>query len=201
MITVKVNPSQINRIAAELKDKSKRLPREIATAINQTSKKVRSVAAKALKKELNVPARVLKKAIRTKQAKKDNLVAVVGLFAGYPIPLKYFKPRQIKGGKRGGGVTFKIDPKYSARSVIRGAFIMQPSGHVAERVGKDRYPIRFAHGPAPGSAFEKAGIRVLAEKTAAQELPKQMERRIRFLKLQTAGGLRGSGTRKGRGNQ
>jgi hypothetical protein len=199
VIKIGIDPKQLDGIRAALLDKVNRLPREVATAINATAKKVRFEASKELRKELAVPVNILKKTIKTKSsASKDQLRAIVRLWKGHPIPLKYFKPRQVKGRKgskkRGaveGGVTYKINPAFGARSILRGAFIMRPNGHVAQRIGKERFPVKFMHGPSPGESFEKLGITQLAWKVARQELPKQMERRIRFLLLKQSGGLRG----------
>ena len=193
MINVGVDAGSIERLRSALGSMEKGLPREVATAINATAKKVRTEAARLLKKELNVPVKVLKKAIHNKsKATKENTRAVVGLFKGYPIPLKYFKPKQTKAG----GVTYRIDPKLkgkAGKSSLRDAFIINAyNGNVYRRKGKKRGPVEQQYGPSPGVAFEQAGIAQAARKTAADELPKQMERRIRFILLKNAGGLRGN---------
>lgn len=189
MINVGVDAGSIERLRAALGSMEKGLPREVATAINATAKKVRTEAARLLKRELNVPVKVLKKAIHNRRkATKDKTQAVVGLLKGYPIPLRYFKPKQTNQG-----VTYKIDPKLKAKSSIRDAFIVNSyNGNVYRRKGKQRGPLEQQVGPSPGVAFEQAGIAQAARKTAADELPKQMERRIRFILLKNAGGLRGN---------
>ena len=188
MISVGIDPKQIEQIKGALGDLERRAPREIATALNATSKKVRIVSARALKKELNCPVKVLKKAIRQKgKANHENLTAVVGLFRGYPIPLKYFKPTQLKRG-----VTYKTRTGAKGKSVLRDAFIApQYGGRVYRRKGKARGPLQQVYGPSPGDAFEKSGIEQLATKTAQEELPKEMDRRIRFLLLKASGTIKG----------
>ncbi len=197
MIRIQVNQDSITKLGNALGDLRKRLPRELATAVNATAKKVRIQAARLIKKELNVPVKILKKVIKAKsKANAENGTAVIGLFKGYPIPLKYFKPTQLKRG-----VTYKISPKLKGKSVLRDAFIVkQYGGNVYKRAGAERYPLVRQHGPAPGDVFEQAGIVAASIATAKEELPKQIERRIRFITLQASGGLRGnqSGT-KGRG--
>ena len=200
MITVGIAKDQLDAIRQSLGDKASRLPREVATAINATAKKVRFEASKALKQELKVPVKVLKKAIKTKSnATKDQLQAIIRLWKGYPIPLKYFGAKQQKRG----GVTYRINPGHKVKSILRDAFIVkQYGGNVYRRVGANRWPIKQVYGPSPGEAFEAAGIGALAAKVAASELPKQLQRRIRFLMRQTSGDLRGnSAGRKGKGNQ
>lgn len=188
MIKVGIDPKQVEQTRAALGSLERRAPREVATALNATAKKVRIVAARALKKELNCPVKVLKKAIRNKsKANHETLTAVVGLFRGYPIPLKYFKPTQLKRG-----VTYKTNPKLKGKSVLRDAFIAkQYGGRVYRRRGKARGPLQQVYGPSPGDAFEQAGIEQLATKTAQEELPKEMDRRIRFLLLKAAGTIKG----------
>jgi len=189
VLNVTVDQASLNRLQDALKEKASRLNREVATAINATAKKVRIEASRLLKKELNVPSKILKKAIKTKsKATAQNTQAIVGLWGGYPIPLKYFKPTQLKRG-----VTYKIDPKLKGKSVLRDAFIVKLyGGKVYRRKGKTRAPIEQVYGPSPGTVFDKAGIAAAAEKVARDELPKQIERRIRFLELKSSGGLRGN---------
>ena len=188
MIKVSTDQASLKQLQAALKEKASRLPRELATAINATAKKVRIEASRLLKKELNVPSKILKKTIKTKsKATAKDTRAIVGLWGGYPIPLKYFKPTQLKRG-----VTYKIDPKLKGKSVLRDAFIVKSfGGRVYRRKGKTRGPIEQVYGPSPGTVFEKAGIAAAAEKVAREELPKQVARRIRFLELKSTGQLRG----------
>jgi hypothetical protein len=193
MISVGIKNDSLNRLKDSLNGTASSLPREVATAINATSKKVRTEAARELKKELNVPVKVLKKAIKGKsKASAKDLRAVVGLIKGHPIPLRYFKPRKTKRG-----VTAKLNPKIkgkAGKTVYPHAFIVAAySGKVYQRAGKERGPLtgQQLFGPSPGDAFEQAGIAAMAEKLARDELPKQIERRIRFLLLKQSGGLRG----------
>ena len=189
MINISVDKASIERIKTALGDLSRRMPRELATAINATAKKVRFEAAKELKKSLKVPVRILKKVIATKsKAKADSLQAVIGLWEGHPIPLKYFGAKQIKRG-----VTYKIDPRLKGKSVLRDAFIpTQYGGRVYRRKGKARGPLEQVYGPKPGDVFAQTDLIAKATAVARTELPKQIERRIRFLTLKASGGLRGN---------
>ncbi len=194
MITVGFDKESLKRLEQSLNGLASQLPREVATAINATAKKTRTEAARELKKELNVPVKVLKKAIKGKsKASAKDLQAVVGLIKGYPIPLRYFKPSKTKAG-----ITAKINPKIkgkAGRTVYPHAFAVKKyEGRIYQRAGKPRGPLKGqqVYGPSPGNAFEAAGIGPLAAKVAAAELPKQLERRIRFLLLKQSGGLRGN---------
>ncbi len=213
MIAATVDKAQIEAIRLALKDKAHRLKREIATAINATAKKVRIEAARALKKELpaKVPIKLVKAMIRSKSIAKESMgsmVAIVRLRNGDPLPLRYFLSEQKKKGvvvksKEGVRVHMNRNIKGKAGKTFHPkAFIVNRYGaNVFERVDKERGPLKQIYGPRPGDFFESAGIVKMAYALARSELPKQMERRISFLMKQTSGGLRGTGSRKGRGNQ
>lgn len=114
---------------------TKDISKELAIAVNLTAKQTRIQAARALKKELNVPVKVLKKAISTRsKATAKKTKAIVGLYAGYPIPLLYFKPRQTKAG-----IVAKINSRLKTKTTLPSAFISQKyRGGVFQRVGKTR---------------------------------------------------------------
>jgi len=190
MIGVTISQASVEAVKKALGDLSHRYPREIATAINATAKQVRIQASRKLKTGMNLPSKLLKKAIYSKSANPESLRAVIGLYRGHPFPLKYFKAKQIKRG-----VTYKINPTLKGKSVLRDAFIVrQYGGNVYLRSGTARGPLIKQHGPAPGEAFERLGIAALAVAVATEELPKQINRRIRFLNLKASGGLRGKQT-------
>lgn len=207
MIACQIDPKQIESLKAALKDKASRLPREIATAINKTAKDVRAVVAREMRKELptKIKMATLKKVIKSKSnATKDQLVAVIRLSKGYPFPMRYFSPRQNKKGinARLGRVTGK-----EGKTFFPHAFVVNRwGGNVFERISKGqasgRGPLKQLFGPSPGDIWNKTEIVHLAWQTARRQLPIQMQKRIRFLMLQSSGGLRGNSTgRKGRGNQ
>ena len=66
MIRVTFDPAQVASIKKILGETSKGLSRELATVVNKTAKKVKTLAARDLKTELNVPVKILKKVISTK---------------------------------------------------------------------------------------------------------------------------------------
>jgi excinuclease UvrABC nuclease subunit len=185
MISISVDAKSLKELRNALKGVEKKIPRELATAINATAKKVRLETARELRKVLTVKTTVLKKAIKIKKkASAKSTKATVFFADGHPIPLKYFRARQLKRG----GVTYKIDPKFNRKSIIRDAFIVeQYNANVYRRTGKERGPLEKLYGPAPSEAFEKAGIAKVARTVAATELPKQVQRRIRLLALRQQG--------------
>ena len=195
---VGIDQAAVNRVIQALGDKGRNYPREIATAINATAKKVRFEASKILRQELKVPVKILKKVIKQKsKASADGLSASIGLWEGHPIPLKYFGAKEIvkrrKGKKVHYGVTYKINPKHGVRSVLRDAFIVkQYGGNVFLRAGVNRFPLRRQNGPAPGDVYATTDLVQKVVAIARDTLPKEIERRIRFLNLKAAGGLRGN---------
>ena len=219
MISVGIDPKQIEALRQSLKGKANRLPREIATAINKTAKDVRIVVAREMRKELpsKIKMSTLKKVIRSKsKATSDHLRATIQLNKGHPFPLRYFSPTAVKGKKgtkkragTSGGVNVRLGrvKGKAGKTFLPNAFIVKQWGsNVFERInkgpGSGRGPLKQLFGPSPGDIWNQTGIVSLAWKTARQQLPLQIERRIRFLSLQSSGGLRGnSAGRKGRGNQ
>jgi hypothetical protein len=187
-VKVSINPIAIESMKKAFGNLTANIPKELAIAINLTAKQAKIQAARALKKELNVPVKVLKKAISTRsKATAKKTKAIVGLYAGYPIPLMYFKPRQTKSG-----IVAKINSRLKTKATLPNAFISQKyRGGVFQRVGKARSPIKTQYGPSPGSAFENAGVKDLAVAVAQTTLPKEIKRRIRFLTLKANDGLRG----------
>ena len=168
----------------------KDMRKEVHIAISKTAKQVKIQSGRALRKELAVPTNILKKAIRTKRdANIESLRATIVLSHGYPIPLKYFGAKQVKTRK--GGVTFRIDTKSKNRQVNRELFIVEKfKNHVFKRKTKERGPLLRMNGPAPGERYEVAGITSLAMRVASEQLPKQIQERIRFLLLKSQGKLR-----------
>ena len=183
MISIKIDQGQLKRLEQSLGEKAKRLPRELQTAINATARKVASEAAKDLAKILPLKQATLKKIVRQKsKATAGKLRARVGIGEGYPIPLRMFKPTQLKRG-----VSVKM-VRGQKRSIVRDAWIAKQWGnHVYKRTTAERYPIAKQFGPKPGDYFAELGTERKARATAETELKKQIEKRIRFNVLKSQG--------------
>jgi hypothetical protein len=194
---VTLNKSQVDQVVAALKDLGQNADKQIKIAIGKTAEQVKIRSARKLRQSLQVPVKVLKKAIRIKRPKEtDGLSATIILAYGYPIPLKYFGAKQAtrtkKGVKRKIGVTFKIEPRMKNRQILRDAFIVERyKGHVYRRTTSSRGPIIRMHGPAPGDYYESGGVTAVALQTANDELPKQINERLRFLIVKAQNRLRG----------
>ena len=171
------------------------MPTAVAIGVNSTAKKARNESAKAIKKEMgaSVPLKVLKSAVTAKAvASKSNLSAIVALREGRPISLRYFNPKQTKKAGTSVRMNNKVKGK-AGRTKLPNAFIAaRLGGKVFERAGKSRLPIKEQFGPSPGQFSEAAGVKNMAVALIRKELPKRIQRRIRFLLLKQSGGLRGN---------
>lgn len=189
MIVATFDKTAMEGVAKVLEDLGANVAIQMSAAISKTAKQVRIKAARELKKHLAVPVRILKKSVIKGKTDKQAMNAVIYLNPGYPIPLKYFGAKRYKRGK--GGVTYRVDPVSKVRSIIRDAFIPpQYGGNVYRRKSKNRGPLEKQFGPSPGQVFEQAGIVQLAVNVAQEELPKQIQERIRLLTLKASGKLK-----------
>jgi hypothetical protein len=123
-----------------------------------------------------------------------NPHAEVTIHGAFRLPLKHFAARQTKKG-----VTYTMQGK---RKLVASAFIVDSiGGHVFARhgakiamskgryIGKMKQPIKKLYGPSPLVAALKNKIRRPLQKEANAELRKQIERRIRFIKLKNSGAI------------
>lgn len=183
MISLSIDKGQLKRLEESLGEKAKRLPREIQTVVNAVARKVASETAKDLSKVMPLKQKTLKKIVKQKaKATAEKLRATVGVGEGYPIPLKFHKPTQLK---RGVSVLMRKKVK---RSIIRDAWVARQWGNrVYRRSTKNRTPIEQVYGPKPGEYFAELNTIKKAVALAEKELVKQMERRIRFITLKKSG--------------
>lgn len=190
MVRISADTDQLQELQRLLGNSTKKIKREIATAINATKKKVASQVAKEITKELATSQKVVKEQINARdKANAQKLSATVTLKKSQRIALREFGARQNKKG-----VSYKIS-KTKGRKLIPGAFQgprpgavkVSWRGHVFIRVGKPRLPIRRLSGPSPWGVYVKGGRDPMIRREAREELRKQVDRRIRFLKLKQQG--------------
>lgn len=164
------------------------IKKELNVAVNKTAKQVNIKAARKLRSVIPVPVKVLKKAIGVrKKSSVNSLSSEIGMIKGYPIPLKYFGAKQTKRG-----VTHKRAGAEKSRGVLPHAFIVNRfRGNVYQRTTKQRGPLAQQKGPSPSDYYKPAGVTDLALDTARDQLPKQINERIRFLTLKAKGQLKG----------
>lgn len=187
---VTVDKSSMDAIRKILTDLGANITKELAVAVNKTTKQVSTTAARKLKSVIPVPVKILKKAVfARKRATAKKPRSTVILYGGYPIPLKYFGARSIKKG----GVSYKQSGPDKGRGHLPNAFIPKKMyrGNVYQRQGKPRGPLAQQKGPAPGD-YADAGVKDAALATATERFPMQIQARIRFLTLKARGQLKGN---------
>lgn len=184
MLTSTLDIKSLKAVSKVIEDLGANVRKELKIAVSKTTKQVRIKSARKLRTVLNAPVKVLKRAIVSGKVTNDGLSAEVILRGGYKIPMKYFGARQTKKG-----VAFKISP--TNRGVIPSAFkVNKYEGNVYRRTGKGRGLIKKEKGPAPGEVYESAGVTQVAVQTAEEQLPKQINERIRFLTIKAQGKLK-----------
>jgi len=196
MITATVNSDAVKKKLAYIIGD---MGTAVAIGVNSTSKKARKDMRKnlALQLPVKMPAKAFNGAIRPKAiASKSRLQATLALEKGRAISLRHFKPSQTK--KDGTSVRMNNAVKGKAgRTRLPNAFVVRRLGNtVFERAhrgkGTKRLPIVQQFGPNFGELMEAAGTKELTVALIRKELPKRIERRIRFLLLKQSGGLRGN---------
>lgn len=192
MITIPgTTKHKIRQLADALGKKAPaQLKRNIAVAVNAAAKKGQSHAAKSIGGELATTQKVIKGSLKLgDKATKDNPGSSVTVKATRRIPLRDFGARQNKIG-----VSYRVS-KRQGRRVVAGAFqgpkpgAMKASwrGRVFKRDGKSRLPIAQLFGASPWGVFAGQKMKGPTEKVIRAELLKQLDRRIRFIKLKAEG--------------
>jgi hypothetical protein len=202
VITMRIEESTMKALRDAFKGIESKLPRNLATAINATAKTVRVQATKELGKAMNLKinpalkgneffskAKTLKKAVKQKsKADEDTLAAKIGLWEGYNFPLKYFDAFPYKYKKKNAGVSYKTDKAWKVKAIAVDAFVVKRWGNnVYRRKGKESTPLEKLHGPKPGDYFHKFGIIESSKRIVREELPKNIQRRVRAVLLAQQG--------------
>jgi hypothetical protein len=199
MIGFTVQQRRVNELSKVLKGSDKKIRRQLTIAVNATSKKTQGGIAKQVATELATAQKNIKKTIKIKKkASNSEKVpqAVVSQTETKRIPLRDFGARQNKKG-----VSYKVS-KSKGRKTIKSAFVVQSlGGHVFQRrgekarvkkgrnAGKMKQKIFKLFGASPWGVFVKNKMKKPVVKESKQELIKQIERRIRFLKLKESGAI------------
>ena len=188
-LKVTYDNASLERLKETLRLGAKSIGREIAVAINETSKKCSIKASRELKSELDLPSKVLKKAVKPGiKADSKSLETTIVLKKGHPFPLKLFL-------KKASAKTGKLSKKNAAanQALVGTSFVVKRyKNNIFRRATNKRGPLVLQVGPSPGEAFEKAGITKVTIETANEQLPKQINRRIEYWTKKMNGGLRGN---------
>jgi hypothetical protein len=194
MIGFAVDAYKVRQLQSVVGGSEKKLSQQLKIAVNATSKKTVGSMAKQVATELATAQKNIKQTIAiTKKAEAGQKIptAVVTQKTTRRIPLRDFGARQTKSG-----ASYKVS-KTKGRKTIAGAFqgpkpgVMKASwrGRVFKRVGKARLPIVQLFGPSPWGVFKNKKLKSPTVKESRKELRRQIDRRLRFLKLKKSGAI------------
>jgi len=181
------------KLIAAMKVVTDNLTKDMNTAAWKTARKGESLVAKDVVAELNVAQKTVKSAVKSSRKSAGYGGASVYLNVSNKIPLHLFKGTRVKKGtkKSPGGVTYKIS-KSKGKRFRRIAFPIEKWGnkiYIRGGLSAPRYPIYAMKGPSPWGWFVKNKRSPVLAKQLKEELKKQIEQRIIFLKKKTAGTL------------
>ena len=129
-----INAKGLDRIGRDLGATAAQISPAMRTAVSRVTKWAGNEASRRISKATKVTGKVLKGRMRVEVMGRDGVLGRV--WAGLQnVPLKAMKPRQTKSGVTAGPAKRP------------GAFISKKlGGHVFERVGKERLPIKKSEG-------------------------------------------------------
>ena len=187
--TIQVDTAKLKELERLVNGAEKKFKKEMAIAINDTRKKVNSLAAKVITDELFTAQKNVRDVFAFQKATDTQLAATITIKKTKRLGLRHFGAKQNKKG-----VSYKIS-KTKGRRFIASAFrgpmpdrIKESwKGNVFKREGKARLPIFHKRGPTPRGVYLKSDKDPMIRKQGLDELNKQIDRRIRFLKLKAEG--------------
>ncbi len=190
MIAIDINRAQLQRLADAVNASGKKLPKEIAGAINQVSRKTKLEMGREIRKQVAIPKDEVEKPLKIKtQATGESLSAIVSLKETPRLGLRHFGARQDKRG-----VSYKIS-KRGGRKRVNGAFqgpkpgTMKTSwkGNAFRRVTRSRLPIIKLLAVSAYGTYKKNDMAGPQVKAIENELSKQLDRRINLNVLRASG--------------
>jgi len=184
MMYLQVDQSQISRLASVVGSTGKELRKQVYIAINAVATKTKSSISKKLSRDLNIKQAIVKRAVRiSRKAMQTDLSAEVEVKKDKRFNLTSFGGTQ----QTAEGVAYKV-LRGGATRLARSAFFIRRFGdRTFKRDGQERGPISQLRGPSPWGRFVVGKMMTPVAGETVGELKKQIDRRIRFLKLKQAG--------------
>ena len=187
--TIQVDTAKLEELRKIVGGGEKQLKKNLGIAVNETRKKINSLAAKVITTELNTAQKNVRDVFQVQKATATDPTAKITIKRTKRLGLRHFGANQNKKG-----VNYKIS-KTKGRKFIAGAFQgpnpkakkISWQGNVFKREGKPRLPIFHKRGPTPRGVYLKSDKDPMIRKQGLDELNKQIERRIRLLKLRAEG--------------
>jgi hypothetical protein len=142
LIAINADTRAIDRMAAQFRAAGNQTPHIIRRALNHTGDKVRTAMIRAVTASTGLKRNTIARALKAKRANYGALQYVIHSKGGN-VSLKYFDPKETRRG-----VTAKrVAGPLSNRTFMKGGrfpkrVALRLGGHVYERVGKNRLPIR-----------------------------------------------------------
>lgn len=187
-ITLQIDPQALREVQDLLAGIPRSVPKALATAINKTLPRLRTLVAREVQEELNIPYGGILHTMSIRKASRENVTGSVYV-RRIPMPLIMYHAKQTKDG-----VSVAVR-RSEGRETIKGAFIAtMPGGHegvfkrrhgsthrTLVRDGKRRsteLPIKQLYGPTvvgvvagkPGMAdkLQEQGNAILAQNVESQ---------------------------------
>jgi hypothetical protein len=162
-LNVRIDTREFNRLAARFDEAGVNIKPALSRAINHTGDKARTLVMRTVAKQTGLKYAKVKETVRTFRASVSRLLYRIVSKGGY-TSLKEFGARQTRKGVSAA--------PWNVRRVFPHTFIV-PSlgGHVFERTGSARHPIRKLWGPAVPAELVKDQSRAAFETLVDAELP------------------------------
>lgn len=170
ILSVKVDAKDFDRLAETFRRAGRNVKPALARAINHTGDKARTQVTRALVKQVGAKYSVIRNAFATRPALAGGLIYRIIAKGGF-MSLKEFAARQTAKGVSAA--------PWGKRRVFPHTFIVASlGGHVFERTGRGRTPIRKLWGPAIPKELVKDRSKEAFETTVRAELPRRLEHEI-----------------------
>jgi hypothetical protein len=139
MTEVVIDTSDFKNMAAAMEAAGKKAPLALARTINWAGNKARTQTLRSIAKQAGLAYGVVRDGVKTKSASPRDLTYDLAA-KGRPFPLSYFDARQTSRGASAA--------PWGKRRTFPHTFVAETiGGHVFERTGRARLPIRELWGP------------------------------------------------------
>ena len=176
MIELKIETKEFQR---RVKRTKTAIAKARVSAINDTTRNLRSDASKEIRSSLRAKKKDVDKRLRIERATPSKPSGSLTI-RSRPLSLSAFKPRQTKQG-----VSVKIR-KGGATKKIKGAFgpkIPRLGGGVYKRVGRARLPIRKLPGIDLAAEAKAVGAVERAKQQVAPKFQNNFNRRLKLARM------------------